>query len=1006
MRPLTLRIQSFGSYAGAFEVDFARLGRHGVFSITGPTGAGKSTIFDAIVYALYDDLPGFRSDSHVRSQYADDQSMTTVSLTFEADGKVWEVERSPGQYRPRIRGVGAPVYDESKVVLKEAGADGGGLTRKNAVNTEILRLIGLSKEQFEQVVLIPQGKFEEVLKADTNQRAALLGRLFPIASYTKTTEALKELAAARRVAYAELSSGSAALVEQIRTDILIALRSATEDVDPPALPDPSLTAEAFDPGDLDRHRSVLDDLAGAIATERDSATAALAEARSQRAVAEASATRWDRWRADLLAAQDFPVQAEADRLALEALDRARTVARLGPALTQWRKATDALVAGCIDRDRLRTVIDGAWITTYDASTLDGANTSAAMAALAAVVAADAVVLGKADGDYADLIRRQGEMASVERNLAERQTALDESSGSVDALGTALVTAKESLSTAVASAVGRVPSEVRVHELAQAARQAAQRDTGLLRVTTLEADVDKAADAEAQALVDAHTVRAAWRAGLAGRLAEHLVDGAPCPTCGSGEHPSLAQLTVDAPTDEILQQAEETAARLSSVCQARRVELAAANASVESFGDPGDIEDLTVQLGEAQAVLDAIIGFESEALRLGLEIEQLTEAHTAGLNASAAEVAALQTDRAVLAAGGTQWDLERDAFITAHGALASTADAARDRRLLAEAITGLSVALRSVEEATATLDQNLTVLKPTLTEFEVDDPSRLESWGRPAEEVDRESTSIEVRAHERRDISARIAQYQEDGGPTERPDPTPLMEAEKTADGRSAGLIGRLAVVTSRIKSIDTAAAEVASRVGAIDDARKSKEEAEHLAAICAGTASGAVGARVALDHWVLAYYLRQVLAQANHRLEAMTGGRYALELNREYTDGRKPWGLDLSVLDAETGQSRPATTLSGGETFMAALSLALGLADVVSAGSNYTIGALFVDEGFGSLDGDSLDTVIDVLRSLQDGGRMVGVISHVQELKDALPNGITIESTSRGSAATIHYPDS
>ena len=163
---------------------------------------------------------------------------------------------------------------------------------------------------------------------------------------------------------------------------------------------------------------------------------------------------------------------------------------------------------------------------------------------------------------------------------------------------------------------------------------------------------------------------------------------------------------------------------------------------------------------------------------------------------------------------------------------------------------------------------------------------------------------------------------------------------------------------------------------------------------------------LSLKNWVLAYYLRQVLAHANVRLDAMTGGRYTLDLERAArpTDG-EPWGLDLSVLDAETGQSRPATTLSGGETFIAALSLALGLADVVSAGSDYSIGALFVDEGFGSLDGDSLDTVIDVLRSLQDGGRMVGVISHVQELKAALPNGITIAPTYRGSAATVHYPD-
>ena len=218
-------------------------------------------------------------------------------------------------------------------------------------------------------------------------------------------------------------------------------------------------------------------------------------------------------------------------------------------------------------------------------------------------------------------------------------------------------------------------------------------------------------------------------------------------------------------------------------------------------------------------------------------------------------------------------------------------------------------------------------------------------------------------------------------------------------------MGRHAVLTSRIAAVDSAMAGLAARVGEIAEARRHKEEAETLHAVCAGVGGGTVADRVSLHNWVLAYYLRQVLAQANVRLDAMTDGRYALELDRESADGRKASGLDLSVLDAETGQSRPATTLSGGETFMAALALALGLADVVSAGSNYRIGALFVDEGFGSLDGESLDTVVDVLRSLQDGGRMVGVISHVQELKDALPHGITIEATSAGSRATLHYPE-
>ena len=213
-------------------------------------------------------------------------------------------------------------------------------------------------------------------------------------------------------------------------------------------------------------------------------------------------------------------------------------------------------------------------------------------------------------------------------------------------------------------------------------------------------------------------------------------------------------------------------------------------------------------------------------------------------------------------------------------------------------------------------------------------------------------------------------------------------------------------MTSRVGAIDAAMTELALGTEAIAASLTAKEEADTLAGMCAGLGSGPDATRLSLKNWVLAYYLRQVLAHANRRLHTMTNGRYALDLSGEQVDGRRPWGLDISALDAETGQSRPATTLSGGETFMAALALALGLADVVSAGSNYSIGALFVDEGFGSLDGDSLDTVIEVLRSLQDGGRMVGVISHVQELKDALPNGITIVPTIRGSAADIHYPES
>jgi exonuclease SbcC len=1001
MRPLSLRLQAFGSYAGEIKIDFARLGLHGVFSITGPTGSGKSTIFDGIVYALYDDLPGFRTDSHIRSQYADDETPTSVTLSFEADGREWVVERSPSQHRPRKRGGGAPVVEDSRVVLKELGTDGGGITRKSAVADELLRLVGLTKAQFEQVVLIPQGKFEEVLKADTKDRALLLSRLFPVDVFRRTTESLRELAAARKSEYEGLSAGSDALVDQIRVDIVDALGRAPDGFAPLSPDDPSLSPEAFDLGGLDDHRTALAQLADALGAAREVARDAVTAIRGRREVAEALATRWDLWQADLRTAQDYPTQADADRIGLEALERARTVARLGPALTQWRTATAALVRSDDDQARLRASIDEDWSDTYSRDDLAGASTASA---LAAVADTHAHALEEADRQHTDLVRRGRELSDTDTRLAAQDIAVGVLQVALEAADATLTAARAGLEAAASRSAGRGPVEIRVHELERARDAAVKRTSARAHLAQLESELQVAADAEAVAAIQVDAVRGAWRAGLAGRLSEHLVDGRPCPTCGSEVHPSPAAATVEAPTDGALQAVEEALSRRSSASQSLRVELARATASLEALAgvDDGAVDE---HLSAAQAELTAIVTAEVDATRIATEIEEGTRSRAGIFSELGRESAALQTDRATQVARRQQWEVEQTAFAAAHGELASTGDAAQSRRRLADGVARLAASLQASESSTATLAQSLGMLGPTLVEWEIEDPAALDELMRPTEQIEDEARALERRAVLRREVEERIIRYDTADGPAERPDAAPLLDAERIACDRLDDLVGRVAVVMSRIESIAAARHQLATRSGIIEVARRQKEEAETLASACAGLGGGPTGTKVSLENWVLAYYLRQVLAQANLRLDTMTSGRYALELNREYTDGRKPWGLDLSVLDAETGQSRPATTLSGGETFMAALSLALGLADVVSAGSNYSIGALFVDEGFGSLDGESLDTVIDVLRSLQDGGRMVGVISHVQDLKDALPNGITIGSTNHGSVAMIHYPE-
>ncbi len=1010
MRPLALRLQAFGSYAGEFAIDFARLGHHGVFSITGPTGAGKSTIFDAIVYALYDDLPGFRVNSHVRSQYADVSTRTEVTLEFEAEGRRWVLTRSPAQTRPSGRSSTGLVEDASKVVLAEAGTDGRALTRKREVADRIDELVGLDKAQFEQVVLIPQGKFEEVLKAKTQERADLLAKLFPVDVYLRTTDALRQLASDRREAYEKLTRGREATEERIRAEVA-AFREAARDTpgagpgDGPPGDGPPGDGPPGDDVDLARLPELRVELVGvldSVAADRDAADAACAATRTRLAEVRVAVERWERWRTDVAEARSHIVQHGADAEAARELDRSVQVATLSGALAAWRGATDQLAALDVERRRLLATVDAAWVDGYERSALDGA-TPAHL--LASGLNAEAVALERADGIFVTLGRAARELEAGERELADDTAAL---AGLVEELGgtTDRVTATEAALADLATRTAARPAAAALverlgHEVAgvEARSQAARRLAEL--ADRLEAAAVRLAEAEERA----STVRERWRSGLAGRLATHLVDGRPCPTCGATDHPDPAVAADGGPGDDELEAAEAAAREVGDERRHLEVQVAEARGALDALPDIAGGADVAARLAAARADLEAVDADAGAAEAQAAELLRLS-------GAAATMTAEIGRRRSALdgRAGGlterrARWEADRDAFVDEHGLLASTAEAARARRVLADAVTTLAANLESTATAAAARSQQLGVLADAMAEFGVDDPGGLERWSRSAAEIEAARSALAARADRRREVAARIAAYAADGGPEEEPDLTPALLAERAAGEVHNSLVGRVAALDGRLAMIDAAVAELTGGAAAAADALAAKEEADTLAGLCAGLGAGPDATRLSLKNWVLAYYLRQVLAHANRRLHTMTNGRYALDLSGEHADGRRPWGLDISALDAETGQSRPATTLSGGETFMAALALALGLADVVSAGSNYSIGALFVDEGFGSLDGDSLDTVIDVLRSLQDGGRMVGVISHVQELKDALPTGITIAPTSRGSEATIHYPD-
>ena len=1011
MKPLALRIQAFGSYAGEFAIDFARLGRHGVFSITGPTGAGKSTIFDAIVYALYDDLPGFRVNSHVRSQFADQTVRTEVTLEFEADGRHWVLTRSPAQTRVSGRSASGAVEDASTVVLEEAGVAGSAVTKKRGVAERVGELVGLDKSQFEQVVLIPQGKFEDVLKAKTQERADLLAKLFPVDVFIRTTDALRHLAAERKEAYEALTRDRASTEARIAAEVaaILALVPSGPPADGPEWasgPEPdgdgAMGVGSIDWTRMEELRAELGALLADTAVFRDEAATAREVARSARVGVEDQILRWRRWRADTVEAAAFPDEEAADAQVATDLERAVAVATLGPTLRAWREAVDRAVALTTGHHRLRSAVDDRWVDVYDATTLDSA---AGALRLATKVSTDAAALQRADAAFVDLQRQGRHLEADEADLAARVDALALADDTRTDRAARRQVAEAAVAAAANRASGRIEAAAALEGLERDVAAARARADGEERLAGLRALLETATTVDAQATAQLADIRRAWQAGLAGRLAGHLVDGRPCPTCGATEHPDPAAGTEDAPGDEELEGAEVEAAARGEERRRLEVQVGEARGALDALVVVPDASDIDARIETARASLEAIDGAVADGALQRAEVERLVALEATAAAAAEHERSTLAGLTGALTERRARWTTDRDGFVAEHGALASTADQAGRLGTLASALEDLAANLGAGAAAEAARTQHLAALSAALAEYDVADPAGLEQWTRTPEQMEATAQGLDERREHRREVTARIESYRSDGGPDREPDPAPSMAAETAAMAAHDDLVGRVASMASRLEAVDAAAADLAERAEALGAALAAKEEADTLAGLCAGLGAGPDATKLSLKNWVLAYYLRQVLAHANRRLHTMTSGRYALELSGEHADGRRPWGLDISVLDAETGQSRPATTLSGGETFMAALALALGLADVVSAGSNYSIGALFVDEGFGSLDGDSLDTVIEVLRSLQDGGRMVGVISHVQELKDALPNGITITSTNHGSDARIHYPD-
>ncbi|MEU6419434.1 SMC family ATPase [Streptomyces spiralis] len=974
MRLHRLDITAFGPFGGSRSIDFDALSAAGLFLLHGPTGAGKTSVLDAVCYALYGSVPGARQGSGqgitLRSDHAAEGTRTEVTLDLTVAGRRLEITRQPPWARPKRRGTGTTV-DKAQTWLREYDAATGAwkdLSRSHQeIGEEITQLLGMSREQFCQVVLLPQGDFARFLRADAEARGKLLGRLFDTHRFA---EVEKRLAERRRATEAQVREGDAALL----ADAHRMQQAAGDTMELPELA----------PGEPGLAEAVLTAAAVARSTAREQLTVAhcrLTAAEAAHAAAERAlhdvrelARLQRRFAEARERAERLEEGAEEHRRTQERMERGRKAQTVAPAL-ELREAADAAHRRAAAAE------------THARALLPETFADAGAAGLAAAARRAAEELGglesarRAERRLADLV---AERADVDRQERADEDVLQEAE--------AWLAGWENTRAGLQARVEAAQEAAGRAEQLAVRREGAQTRLGAAR---LRDQLIRDTDEEQRRVLDSaeHAVRAKdhWLDlkeqrlnGIAAELAANLTDGEPCAVCGATEHPAPARRVtghVDREAEEralaALQDAEERRTDHERRLAALRERLAAATA------EAGDAP--TAQLAEEAEALERDLtrarqeasGLHAarEALR---RAEQEHERRLADRRQAEVRSAARLTRKENL--DREQSTLEAE-LAEARGAAASVAARAAQLERQVALLTDAAEAARAAEESAERLKDADGRLAEAAFRAGFDTP-RAAVAALLDDAAHRElQHRLDARQAEEAAVRAVLAEADTVAAAGREPaDPTAAETAAATAGLRLREAASTRDAAARRCAELDRLSARAATGVRRLAPLRQEYDRVARLAALTAGT-SADNERKMRLESYVLAARLEQVAAAATARLQHMSSGRYTL-VHSDDRAGRGRSGLGLHVVDAWTGRERDTATLSGGETFFASLALALGLADVVTdEAGGVRLDTLFIDEGFGSLDDQTLDEVLDVLDSLRERDRSVGIVSHVADLR-------------------------
>lgn len=1050
MKPVRLTMSAFGPYAGTTTVDFSRFGGEGLYLISGDTGAGKTTLFDAISFALYgkassEEGSDGRTGTMLRSDFAAPETKTEVELTFTLRGKEYTVTRNPAYERPKKHGDGTtPQPADATLVCP----DGKTITGTTEVTRQVQSLLGLDRGQFSQSVMIAQGDFLKLLTSGTKDRAEILRKIFDTGAILTFQKSLKENA-----------KKLAAQLEQSNRELLacagdIRFGENAQESEP--------ILRWLENGDVYNTPELESALDALLKSQQSALTAALnnqtflQNQQQNNAVAMAEAHAAQQKLAQLAATREKQLLLdEKSNWASEIESRislGRTAIQIVyPAESEWlsaKKVTSQLQQDIAAGKQQLAALEKASTAANAALALQEEN-----APRRQILAAEIIKLEDALPQYSQMDELAEKLAGVQNTLKSKTTLLEQNKQeqqSTQLLLDKITRELEPLSQ----------TELQLQQAEQAKKEALarqelfeqyrQKEAALTEstatITTLQAQYQSLENALAAAEQTFLETERAFLREQAGLLAKNLTDGEPCPVCGAVHHPAPAALSPGAPSEAQVEQARTAAAGARAEAESCARQCSATRATNNALAE------------QTEALLAQLLP-NVPPLAYASEVLLLEEKLTAAYNDASTTLEQLQRkseQMAELTLKSDSLSKQLDDFSKVHGDLEGEitplrieqeglsrelasrrarldwADAQTVRTKLAEA----QAEQKSLEEAydqalrlQTEAKQNLAAALAVLQEREQRLPAlaqaaeaaqrayakALEESGFASEDAYRaalpesaaalegQQRQLEEHKAQTAALRAEAARLEEE---TKMLTQTPGIDelAEKQAETEAAlALAGQAAATAQSLLDQNTACREKLKRL----QKGRTKLEADYLEwKSLADTANGELTGKdkISFESYILAAWFAQILAAANQRFRVMTGERYRLVRRAASSNLKSQSGLDMDVLDNYTGKTRDVRSLSGGESFKASLSLALGLSDVVQRHSGgVQIDAMFIDEGFGTLDAESLDAAVTVLQSLAGAGRTVGIISHVAELSGRIDKQIVVHKGQTGSTLTLLY---